>query len=35
MGNAVQELKDQADEVIAPVSEDGLAQYFERLAVAK
>lgn len=32
MGNAIQELKDQADEVIAPVSEDGLAQYFESLA---
>lgn len=32
MGNAVQELKDQADEVIAPVTEEGLAQYFERLA---
>jgi len=32
MGNAVQELKDLADEVIAPVNEDGLAQYFERLA---
>lgn len=32
MGNAVDELKDAADEVIAPVSEDGLAQYFERLA---
>ncbi len=33
MANAVQELKDQADEIIAPVSEDGLAQYFEQLAV--
>jgi HAD superfamily hydrolase (TIGR01484 family) len=32
MGNAIQELKDQADEVIGSVSEDGLAQYFERLA---
>lgn len=32
MGNAIQELKDQADEVIASASEDGLAQYFERLA---
>lgn len=32
MGNAIQELKNQADEIIAPVSEDGLAQYFEGLA---
>lgn len=31
LGNAIQELKDQADEVIASVSEDGLAQYFEHL----
>lgn len=35
MGNAIQELKDQADEVIAPVSEDGLAVYFERLAATR
>ncbi|HEU5187391.1 MAG TPA: HAD-IIB family hydrolase [Candidatus Saccharimonadales bacterium] len=34
MVNAIQELKDLADEVIAPVSEDGLARYFERLAAA-
>lgn len=32
MGNAIPELKAMADEVIAPVNEDGLAQYFERLA---
>jgi Cof subfamily protein (haloacid dehalogenase superfamily) len=31
MGNAVPELKELANEVIAPVSEDGLAQYFEKL----
>jgi HAD superfamily hydrolase (TIGR01484 family) len=35
MGNSIQELKDQANEVIAPVSEDGLARYFERLAATK
>jgi len=33
MGNAIQQLKGQADEVIASVSEEGLAQYFERLAL--
>ncbi len=33
MGNAVQELKAQADEIIPPVSEDGLAQYLERFAI--
>lgn len=32
MENAVQELKDIADEVIPHVADDGLAQYFERLA---
>jgi HAD superfamily hydrolase (TIGR01484 family) len=32
MGNAVQELKDMADEIVPPVNEEGLAQYFERLA---
>lgn len=32
MGNAVPKLKDAADEVIQPVSKDGLAHYFERLA---
>ena len=31
MGNAVQELKDAADEVIDSVKDDGLAKYFERL----
>lgn len=31
MGNAVQELKDMADEVIPSVTDDGLAWYFERL----
>jgi Cof subfamily protein (haloacid dehalogenase superfamily) len=31
MGNAVPELKELADEVIGVVSQDGLAEYFERL----
>jgi hydroxymethylpyrimidine pyrophosphatase-like HAD family hydrolase len=31
MGNATKELKARADEVIAPVSEDGLAAYLEGL----
>lgn len=31
MGNAVQDLKDAADEVIGSVQEDGLARYFEDL----
>lgn len=35
MGNSVPELKDLADEVIAPVTQDGLAQYFERLAASE
>lgn len=32
MGNAISELKDSADEVIGSVTEDGLADYFEKLA---
>ncbi len=32
MGNAVQDLKDVADEVIGGVQQDGLAEYFEKIA---
>lgn len=32
MGNAVKELKDASDEVIGSIQEDGLAEYFEKLA---
>jgi len=32
MGNAVAEVKEMADEVISSVQQDGLAEYFERLA---